>query len=102
MHGRQGCDRFRLLQRQGIAKAAPEEAYSAKNMRTEVVPREYARLLDFDRNKRTGFLLRTGIFCIAEVEMNKGKFYMTTAIAYASAMKYFSRQEQTSMARKSS
>ena len=59
MHERQGCDRFRLLQRQGIAKAAPEKAYSVRNMRMEVVPRGYARLLDFERNERTGFLFGT-------------------------------------------
>jgi len=57
-HGRQGCDRFRLLQRQGIAKAAPEEAYFVRNMQMEVVPRDMPVFLISTETGGRAFLLR--------------------------------------------
>ena len=82
-HERQGCDRIRLLQRKGMKY--PRRYFLVREVRIEVVTR-----LNSPSSVDTGdgFFLsgHNKVHCVRTEErnMNKGKYYITTAIAYTS------------------
>ena len=82
MHERQGCDRFRLLQRRGIAHV-PAEVSAVRQGRKEVVSRVNKPV--FFRLQESG--IRQFFYLKGEMkamEKIRPKYYITTAIAYTS------------------